>query len=150
MSALWSVPACVLSHRHFLWLNVDLDYSSAHEMPSLGFMEAYSETVDRIKWVILYNILNLTKVTVTQHFNYSCEKATGKGQFTSGKWLLIIYTIINFDQSQNFDQYIFTVHLYDLLHRFRYRLLVWIKLYLNDFECGDWMRPDTSESEPGT
>lgn len=61
-------------------------------MPSLAFMEAsiYSETVVRIKWALLRTNLILRRAAVTQHFNYSWEKATGKGHFTERKPLLII------------------------------------------------------------
>lgn len=61
-------------------------------MPSLGFMEAsmYSEAVVRIKWALLRTNLILPRAAVTQHINYSWEKATGKGQFTERKLPLII------------------------------------------------------------
>lgn len=61
-------------------------------MPSLGFMEVaiYSETVVRIKWALPRTNLILPRAAVTQHFNYSWEKATGEGQLTKRKFLLII------------------------------------------------------------
>lgn len=61
-------------------------------MPSLGFMEAsiHPEAVVRIKWALLSTNLILLRAAVSQHFNSSREKATGKGRYSQGNVLLII------------------------------------------------------------
>lgn len=61
-------------------------------MPSLGFMVASirPEAVVRIKWALLSTNLIRLRAAVSQHFNSSQEKATGKGRCSQGNVLLII------------------------------------------------------------
>ncbi len=57
-----------------------------------GFMVAFihPEAVVRIKWALLSTNLILLRAAVSQHFNSSWEKATGKGRYSRGNVLLII------------------------------------------------------------
>ena len=66
--------------------------SLGSKMPSLGFMVAsiHPEAVVRIKWALLSTNLILLRAAVSQHFNSSWEKATGKGRYSQGNVLLII------------------------------------------------------------
>lgn len=65
------------------------------KMPSPALMAAsiHPEAVVRIKWALLSTNLILLRAAVSQHFNSSWEKATGKGPYSRWYALLIIIMV---------------------------------------------------------